>query len=52
MFLAFADAKVAGESYDHTTDLWGLGISTFEMLFGTTPFEPNATLSDQVHTPT
>jgi serum/glucocorticoid-regulated kinase 2 len=37
---------VAGESYDHSIDLWGLGISTFELLFGTTPFEPNTMLSD------
>jgi len=38
---------IASEPYDHGTDLWGLAISLYELLFGTTPFEPNSLLSEQ-----
>jgi serine/threonine protein kinase len=48
LLFAFSTAplQVAGTSYNHSTDLWSLGISTFEMLFGMTPFEPNSMLSE------
>nr|CCA15674.1 protein kinase putative [Albugo laibachii Nc14]CCA16262.1 protein kinase putative [Albugo laibachii Nc14] len=30
---------VDGKSYDHRVDLWSIGVLTYELLFGKTPFE-------------
>ena len=30
-----------GDSYDHSTDLWSLGVTVYEMAYGITPFEPS-----------
>jgi serine/threonine protein kinase len=38
---------IAGLPYGHDTDLWGLAVACYEMLFGSSPFEPNALLSDR-----
>eukprot|EP00615_Pteridomonas_danica_P004403 CAMPEP_0114361462 /NCGR_PEP_ID=MMETSP0101-20121206/24762_1 /TAXON_ID=38822 ORGANISM="Pteridomonas danica, Strain PT" /NCGR_SAMPLE_ID=MMETSP0101 /ASSEMBLY_ACC=CAM_ASM_000211 /LENGTH=455 /DNA_ID=CAMNT_0001506471 /DNA_START=736 /DNA_END=2103 /DNA_ORIENTATION=- len=33
--------------YDHSVDLWSLGVSCYEMAYGTAPFEPRGMLSDK-----
>lgn len=32
--------QIHGDAYDHSADLWSLGISTYELYYGFTPFEP------------
>jgi len=38
--------QVREDPYDHQIDIWGLGVSTYEMAYGFTPFEPKGMLSD------
>ena len=38
---------ILGKCYGHEVDLWGLGISTYELLYGVTPFESRDMLGDK-----
>jgi serine/threonine protein kinase len=38
---------VQEDYYDHSVDLWSLGVSCYEMAYGVTPFEPKGLLDDK-----
>jgi serine/threonine protein kinase len=45
--LAYLPPELVGrEAYDHSVDLWSLAVSTYEMCYGATPFEPGGLVSN------